>query len=325
MTLRTLLLLAVMGHAYLASAQQLPQYSLWLLNPYGYNPAAAGSEPSLVINALYRQQWVDLDGAPTTQQINAHLPIYFLRSGVGIRMENQTIGAHRTTQALISYSYQMDIGRSGTLYIGVGGGYQQYSLDGTRLRTPQGDYGQGTLQHNDQFLPLGRISIGAPVLEAGVLYRSERWLASVSALPVFMPVLEESGGGRFRMTPQRHYVASLAYTLKWGDDLQLQPGALLKADPAVQQIELSAVAHWRERLAAGVAWRGLGADQRDAAMVLFGTRLSDKIMLYYTYDIPMSGLKAVQRGSHEVMLRYNFQQPIGAGKLPPVIYNPRFM
>jgi hypothetical protein len=32
----------------------------------------------------------------------------------------------------------------------------------------------------------------------------------------------------------------------------------------------------------------------------------------------------VNRGSHELMLRYSLNKPVGRGTLPPVIYNPRF-
>ncbi|MFN4081151.1 MAG: type IX secretion system membrane protein PorP/SprF, partial [Saprospiraceae bacterium] len=52
--------------AFETKAQQLPQYSLFAHNPFAFNPAAAGSEDDLIASALYRRQWVDLEGAPTT-------------------------------------------------------------------------------------------------------------------------------------------------------------------------------------------------------------------------------------------------------------------
>jgi type IX secretion system PorP/SprF family membrane protein len=320
-----ILLLCLLGLIGSVTAQQLPQYSLWILNPYGYNPAAAGTDNSLIVNAVYRQQWTDLDGAPVGQHVSAHLPVHFLSSGVGLRVENQTIGAHQTTQALLSANYQVALGASSTLAVGIGGGYQQYSLDGGRLRSPQGDYSQGNINHNDAWLPLGRISVGAPVVEAGVYFISERWQASAAAQPVFMPVLEERGGGQFRFVPRRQYTIGVAYNHEFNDNLRLKVGNMTKIDAAVVQSEVSAVLHWGGRLAAGGAWRGFSSNSVDAGILIIGTRLSEKIMLYYSYDIPISGLKVANRGSHEVMLRYDLQKPIGAGKLPPVIYNPRYI
>ncbi len=305
-------------------AQQLAQYSLWLLNPYGYNPAFAGLEPSLVANGTYRQQWVDLDGAPVTQQINAHLPIKFLSSGAGLRMENDAIGAHRTTQVMLSYNYQLGLG-AGVLSLGTGAGYQQYVLDGGRIRTPQGDYRDQQFQHNDDYLPLGRISAGAPVVEFGVAYVADQWRIGAAAQPVFAPVIEQSAPGRFRLQPQRHYVLQGGYSFKLGDDLLLEPGVLAKTDGIATQIEVAVVGHWKDKFTGGAGYRGFGSDNRDAILVLAGVAINDKTHLYYGYDLPISGLQSTNRGSHEIMLRYNLNKPLGEGRMPPIIYNPRFL
>ncbi|MEY3249463.1 MAG: hypothetical protein RL742_1506, partial [Bacteroidota bacterium] len=78
-------------------AQQLPQYSLYMLNPYALNPAVAGTENTLILNGVYRQQWSDLRGAPVGQTLNAHLPVYRINSGLGLRLDNDAVGAHRAT------------------------------------------------------------------------------------------------------------------------------------------------------------------------------------------------------------------------------------
>jgi type IX secretion system PorP/SprF family membrane protein len=307
-----------------AGAQQLPQYSLWQINPYAYNPACAGLEHTLVANAVYRQQWIDLDGAPVTQQVNAHLPLHVIRSGVGLKVENDLIGPHRTTQALVSYNYQMDLGRQGLLSVGLGAGYQQYVLDGSRLRAPRGDYNQGVFQHNDPFLPLGRITAGAPVVEMGAYLIVNKLEVGVAAQPVFAPTLQQRSNGAFRLSPRRHYLATASYQIQVSDHLLVKPGLLVKSDVAETQTEVSAIARWKENITAGVGYRGFGRINRDALVLLAGTQLSDKTTLYYAFDLPLSALKATNRGSHEVMLRYFLNRPLGEGRLPPVIYNPRF-
>lgn len=306
-------------------AQQLSQYSLWLLNPYAYNPACAGLEPSLVANGVYRQQWIDLDGAPVTQQINVHLPLRFLSSGAGLRIENDAIGAHRTTQAMLSYNYQLNAG-AGVLAIGGGVGYQQYLLDGSRIRTPQGDYRDQVFQHNDAFLPLGSISIGTPVMELGVSFSTDRILLGLSSQPVFSPVIKEKSPGQFQLQPERHYIFQGAYTWETSDNLVLKPGLLFKTDGVKMQAEVGAVGYWKDKFTAGLGYRGLtGATSRDAVIIMAGVGINDKTTLYYGYDVPLSGLKSTNRGSHEVMLRYNMNKPLGVGKNPPVIYNPRYV
>lgn len=318
-----LLAIAVLGHS-TALAQQLPQYSLWQQNLYAYNPAVAGTEGTLVATGVYRRQWVDLDGAPVTQELNAHLPLNFLRSGVGVKFSNDAIGAHRTMDAMLSYSYHLELGRNTLVSLGAGAGYQQYTLDGDRLRTPRGDYSQGNLNHNDALLPLGRVSAGAPIFEMGIFLRSKQLALGVAAQPVFAPVIKVSSNGSFQLQPEQHYLASGTYTLEFGERFSVQPGVLVKTDLAATQIDLSVLSRWQDKILAGVGVRGIGSQSRDAAILMVGIRLSEKTILLYGYDLPLSGLQSTNRGSHEFLLRYSLNRPIGAGKLPPIIYNPRF-
>jgi hypothetical protein len=98
----------------------------------------------------------------------------------------------------------------------------------------------------------------------------------------------------------------------------------VKSDITKTQTEISLLARWKENIFAAASFRGLGKDARDAASIMGGFQLNEKTLLGYAFDIPLSGLSVANRGSHELLLRYNLNKPIGAGKLPPVIYNPRF-
>ena len=59
-------------------------------------------------------------------------------------------------------------------------------------------------------------------------------------------------------------------------------------------------------------------------MILAGIKLNEKITLAYSYDLTLSTLREVSDGSHEILINYNLGKPVGKGKMPPVIYNPRF-
>lgn len=306
-------------------AQQVPQYSLYMLNPYAYNPACAGLENTLVANGVYRQQWSGLRGAPETQHVNVHLPLYMISSGVGIRVENDVIGAHRTTQAVLSYNYQWEMGRNSLLSIGASAGYMQYLLDGAKLRTPEGSYEPaGVFLHNDPLLPESKISANTMTAEFGVHYQREGLAIGVATQPVFAPVLETSAAGAFRLQPVRHYIGTASYQAVLGRNLTVTPSFLLKSDITLTQVELSTTFRWRENTFAGFSYRGVQATGRDALVLMGGFRLNDKLRLAYAYDIPLSALAVTNRGSHELMLRYEMNKPVGVGKLPPIIHNPRF-
>ena len=179
------IMVLLLGSIPRALGQQVPQFSLYTLNPYVYNPAYAGLENTLVLNGVYRQQWSGLQGAPATQHVNVHLPIYAISSGVGLRVENDVIGAHNTTQAVLSYNYQLNITRNVLMSMGLSGGWLQYSLDGTKLRAPEGTYAEPSFSHNETVLPQGRVQAGAPIFEAGMFLQHNKWEIGLSAQPVF--------------------------------------------------------------------------------------------------------------------------------------------
>jgi type IX secretion system PorP/SprF family membrane protein len=310
-----------------ATAQQAPQYSLYMLNLYAYNPACAGLDNSLIATGVYRQQWSGLKGAPLSEQINAHLPLYKISSGAGLRVENDAIGAHRVTSAMVSYNYQLETGRSSMISAGLSVGYLQYTLDGNKLRAPDGTYDEpgGTFSHNDQLLPEGKISTGAPLLEAGLYFKLKKLALGLALQPVFVPVLTASNTAGFGLKSKQNWLFTAAYTLEVSESLMVMPSMLIKSDITETQSEISVLTRWRENIFAGASFRGIGNKGKDAAVLFGGLRLNEKTTLGYAFDIPLSSLRSVNRGSHELLLRYNLNKPIGTGKLPPIIYNPRFL
>jgi type IX secretion system PorP/SprF family membrane protein len=307
-------------------AQQTPQYSLYMLNPYNFNPAYAGLENSLVVNAVYRKQWTDLSGAPETQHVNAHLPVYIVSSGVGLKLENDNIGAHRRTKALLSYSFQREINRNNTFSIGLSAGYMQYSLDGKLLRAPEGNYEQttGSFNHNDPNLPEGKVQTGTLVFEAGIYWQSKYLEFGVAALPLYTPKTILANNGTLQLQAKQYFSAMMVGNIEINDDLKMKPGFLVKSDLAATQAEISTIFKYRDNIMTGVSFRGFGNKSKDAIVAIFGLNLNDKTSFAYAFDFPLSSLRSVNRGSHEVQLKYNLNQPIGKGKLPPIIYNQRF-
>ncbi len=61
-----LLALVTLGFVPDVQAQQDPHYTQYMYNMSVMNPAYAGSKENLSMGLLYRKQWVDIEGAPTT-------------------------------------------------------------------------------------------------------------------------------------------------------------------------------------------------------------------------------------------------------------------
>ncbi len=321
------LLLFFFSFSFALLAQQAPQYSLYMLNKYSYNPAYAGFDNSLSVTGVFRKQWVNLDLSPSTQNINAHMPVYYLGGGLGINLENDAIGAERNANVSISYNYMLPVSKASTLSFGLAAGLVQKSLDGTKLRAPGGLYTEPpNIDHNDLFIPNSNVSAIAPIINVGVYFHSEKMEIGMSSSNVTEPKASLEGTTEtIDITYVRNYFFNFATNFEIGRSFIVEPSLLLKSDLIETQIEFSTIMTFNDNIFGGASFRGYNSNSNDAVVLLAGYKLNENITLAYAYDITLSGLANVSRGSHEIMLNYNLNKDIGKGKLPKVIYNPRFL
>lgn len=303
-----------------AHAQQPAQYSMYMWNKYAFNPAYAGMENSLSLTGVYRNQWTNLEGAPETQSINAHMPFYFGGGGVGIGLENETIGSWRQTTTMLTYNYQSEVSSSGVLSMGLSAGLVQRELDGSKVRTPGGVYDDNSIEHQDPSI-LEEIQNGsAPTFHAGIFYQSEKLEVGISA----MNLLEnEVSLTSFGFKPDRTYFLYGGYQLDLSKKLVATPSVLLKSSTEQTQIDLSVLMEYNENIFFGASFRGYDSNSRDAIALIGGFKLSEKATLGYSFDITTSNLRNASSGTHELLLNYNLGRAIGKGKPPHIIYNPR--
>ena len=302
------------------SAQQATQYSLYMFNEFNFNPAYAGLDHSLSLTGGIRSQWVGLEGSPSSQFGSIHMPLYFLNGAVGLQLENDELGPERNLQASAAYSYQTYIG-SGILSLGVGAGIFQKELDGSLLRTPDGQYeANTTINHQDAVLPEGLVSGTVPTFRAGVYYQNESFEAGLAVTNLSEGSAEL---GPLSVVLKRNFFFNAAVHLDIGRNLTLHPSVFVKSDAVQTQTDLSAILQYNENLMVGGTFRGYNTNSIDAAALLAGFKLSENITLIYAYDISVSDLSSFNSGSHEIVIGYNLNKRIGGGRPPRIIYNPR--
>jgi len=317
-----LTLILILSGTMLAVAQQTPQYTMYMFNKMAFNPAYAGLDNSLSITGAFRRQWDGFEDAPTTQNVNVHMPFYFLSSGVGLSLENDALGVSRNTTAKFSYNYQLPIGRTGILAMGMSAGVVQQQLDGSELRTPDGIYEGITIDHQDVLLPNANVSEIAPTFDAGVYFMSERLEIGFSVLNLTEQSIEFE---TFNITPVRTYFFNAGSHFDIGRSLTFHPSVLIKSDVVQTQADFSAIVSYDDNIFLGASFRGYNANTQDAVAIIGGWKLSENLTVGYSYDITLSGLRDTSSGTHEVMVNYNLNKVIGAGKPPRIIYNPRFL
>src|SRR5687768_11498760 len=127
-----IIVLGILLAAGLASAQQRPLQSLYMFDPLLVNPAYAGSHVQLSGTAIYRNQWVNFDGAPKTFTGTVHSGFRKARVGLGIIFANDQIGVHSDNSLYGVYSYKIPLSQrknGAVLSMGLQAGFNTLRSD----------------------------------------------------------------------------------------------------------------------------------------------------------------------------------------------------
>src|SRR6478735_7300055 len=81
----------------MAFAQQLPQYSQYMLNELAINPAVAGKNDYAEVKSNNRHQWVGIPDAPRTYVLSLMGPIRGKNMGLGMNLYTDMVGPTRRT------------------------------------------------------------------------------------------------------------------------------------------------------------------------------------------------------------------------------------
>lgn len=295
-TIVTLLSFVFIG---LVNAQQDAQYTQYMFNTMSVNPAYAGSRGQLSIAALYRAQWVGLDGAPTSQTLNLHSPIRNSKLGYGVSIVNDEIGDGVVQETYFDgiISYTIDVSREGKLSFGLKAGGNLLNLDFNKLR-------------NFDAEPVNSDNIEnrfSPNVGLGLYYHSNKFYAGLSAPNLlqtehFDNSQRDANTVQFLSKERINFYLITGYVFDLNGNLKFKPALLTKmVGGAPLQVDFSANFMFNERFTFGAAYRW------DAALsAMAGFQISDQFMLGLAYDKETTDLGGTQfnDGSFEVFLRF---------------------
>lgn len=98
-------------------------------NRYLGNPAMAGLDSGLNLNAAYRQQFSGMPGAPVTQAFTAD-DNPGKRVGLGLIAYNDKAGLIKSTRLALTYAYHLPVGQFGEkIHFGISAALAHVSLD----------------------------------------------------------------------------------------------------------------------------------------------------------------------------------------------------
>lgn len=145
------------------AAQQLPHTMAFRSTMAGWNPAMTAPWSYMETQAVYHQQWLGFEGAPTTLLADIQAPLLAHNMSVGAQLLHDEQGPLRQTGISLSYAYQLKLSYSQRLAIGIMANTSRFSFDATSLNADDPtDLLLGTMEGNEQKINFG----------AGIYYTS---------------------------------------------------------------------------------------------------------------------------------------------------------
>lgn len=277
------------------TAQQLPQYTQYMLNDLAINPAVAGKDNFADVRSNNRYQWVGITDAPRTYMLTLHSPLKKRNMGLGTHLYTDIVGPTRRVGIKLAYAYHIKIAEKTKIALGLSAGVQQWGIDGSKLYLH--DAGDDNLLTQYQTRTI-------PDFGAGVLVHNEKWYVGFSAPQLYQSPIKLYPNGDHKGKLVTHFLVNGAYKFDIGDDFKIEPSFLVKyASPAPVKVDVGARAIYQEQV-----WLGVGYRHNDVVTAIIGFMYKNYLMIGYSYDFTTTNLKKYSTGTHELMLGIRFSK-----------------
>ncbi len=283
--------------ASLAKAQQLPQYTQYMLNDFVINPAIAGKNNYYDCKSNNRYQWVGLTDAPRTYILSVNGPLQNRKMGLGGNIYTDIVGPTRRVGFQLAYAYHLKINETYKLSFGLSAGLLQYSVDGHKL----------TLHDNDDVvLTTVYRSKLVPDFGAGAYFYSDKLFVSLAVPQLWQSKVKYKNHEYTDDSKIKPHVYLLAgYKFYFNENYMLEPSVMLKYNnPTPLKIDAGLRFAYQDKIWIGAAFR-----THDAITALVGYEYKKWLMIGYSYDITTTNLRNYSSGSHELMLGLKFIKP----------------
>lgn len=293
-----------------AQAQQDPHYTQYMYNMNVMNPAYAGSKENLSIGLLYRQQWVNVEGAPKSATLSLHSPVG-KNVGLGISAISDKIGPVEENNVYGDFSYTLNLGGDDRLALGLKSGITFHKVG------LYSEIGNGFVpQPNDVAFRENSSNIYFNI-GSGLFYYSKKYYVAASVPNMLdakhLEVKEDGSEYQFGSEKQ-HFFITGGYVFDLSENTKLKPSFMAKsAFNSPISLDLSANALFFDKFEAGLSYR---LEDSFGAMVNFA--VSPSLRIGYAYDHITSDLNVTTPSSHEFMLLFDLNS------MKKVSVSPRF-
>ncbi len=290
--------------------QQDAQYTQFMYNKLPINAGYTGAREVLSIRVLYRDQWSGnkgggIVGSPKTTSFSIHSPLKNDHFALGFTYLNDRLGKEHKNQFDASFAYRVALGKKVKLSLGINAGILWYKANLAGSSTTAGTGNDPALSQN--------VSRVLPDVGAGLYIYHPNFYIGLS-VPNFIKgdlANKNQDGSNSKRTA--HFNAMVGGVIPAGKVLSIRPQILYRYLASAEQkiphtldFNLSLLIYNRVNI--GGQYRTsfgnkINGDSFDAMLEIWPTK---QLMIGYSYDYLLTNLGNYNRGSHEIILGYDF-------------------
>ena len=273
------------------NAQQTQQTNLYAFNKYSFNPAYAGMSGCTEVNFSHMNQWIQVNGAPTTNYLSANTR--FGKSlGVGANILLDRAGMMRQFNSSVGISYGLTFAREHHVRLGISGGFFQVQIDPTEAIA---------FDAGDEIVDGGIQSSSALNTEAGILYAFKGLELAFSSKQLLETRSNLASTNLDGYGLARHLIGYAGYDILINKKFVLKPSVLYKGIAAANQFDINMDLNYNDFI-----YGGLGYRTEVGLIGRVGVNIRKLFFIGYSYEIPMQNIASYGSGSHEIALGLKF-------------------
>lgn len=307
-------ILAIVLAACTAQAQQNVQYSQFMLNDYGLNPAVAGNSKGWMFMVGRRVQWTGFELSPETNF--ASVTRSFGKKGykrywhgAGVYVEQDKLGAFASKSMYASYAIHLKLSSKYYIGFGLAAGVKSYAISNTIYDAA------------DPAIMNRAAKVIVPDIIPGVYLYSRKLVAGVAVRNVYANTLKQGNkeiGTGSRVLPNAYLTFARKFVSE-GYDFIIVPAVHVQTTfISIPVSNFNCMVYYRKRIGIGASYR-----MHDAVTGMIQVRIYSNIVIGFAYDYTISRFRAANANSSEFMFGFspvmsteNYDRPQGAANCP---------